>query len=311
MPQAMLEPEAGGPPPRRRRLWGWLRVTLLLAVGIGVGAGITAGLPGKVLDAVDASSDTVVPTATPRIREAPATPARTPDGRLRRPDDPATAVRGFLAAESERRFADAFAFLSTADHDEFGDAAGYVAAHADWLPPLRDFTVDRVEERGGSAVVVTRVAFEASLDEVAGLVPGAAEVTWTAVASDGGWAVELTSAAMVPQYPAEEQAVQDVAAWAAARRACRAPPPALEHTPVRGVASLADALCGADVEVAVGGVGPLREVDAASFLAAYGGEVSTWARVVDVDTPVGLRAVVAPIGDRWAVIGVLPPGRGP
>jgi hypothetical protein len=30
-----------------------------------------------------------------------------------------------------------------------------------------------------------------------------------------------------------------------------------------------------------------------------------WSRVVTVESPVRLRAVVAPVGDRWLVIGLL------
>ena len=51
---------------------------------------------------------------------------------------------------------------------------------------------------------------------------------------------------------------------------------------------------------------PLEAIDAAPFLAAFGPEASTWARVVTVTEPVPLRAVVAPIGQEWLVIGVLP-----
>lgn len=51
---------------------------------------------------------------------------------------------------------------------------------------------------------------------------------------------------------------------------------------------------------------PLDALDAAPFLAAFGPEATSWARVVAVTDPVPLRAVVAPIGQEWLVIGVLP-----
>jgi hypothetical protein len=43
------------------------------------------------------------------------------------------------------------------------------------------------------------------------------------------------------------------------------------------------------------------------FLAAFGSAVHDWARVVTVDAPARLHVVVAPLGERWLVIGVLPP----
>ena len=50
---------------------------------------------------------------------------------------------------------------------------------------------------------------------------------------------------------------------------------------------------------------PLEDAaDAAPFLAAFGPEVGIWARVVDVETPIALRLVLAPIGEQWRVVGV-------
>jgi len=44
---------------------------------------------------------------------------------------------------------------------------------------------------------------------------------------------------------------------------------------------------------------------AAAAVAAYGDDVFTWARVVPVTAPVTFDLVLAPIGDRWSVIGAV------
>jgi hypothetical protein len=42
---------------------------------------------------------------------------------------------------------------------------------------------------------------------------------------------------------------------------------------------------------------------------SFGADVVSWARTVTVEGAVPLRAVVAPVDDRWLVIGLLgPPG---
>ena len=40
---------------------------------------------------------------------------------------------------------------------------------------------------------------------------------------------------------------------------------------------------------------------------SFGADVVSWARVVPVESGSPLRAVVAPIDDRWTVVGVLAP----
>jgi hypothetical protein len=49
----------------------------------------------------------------------------------------------------------------------------------------------------------------------------------------------------------------------------------------------------------------LPEFESGPFVTAFGPETGSWARVVPVTAPVSLRAVVAPIGDEWVVVGVL------
>jgi hypothetical protein len=287
-----------------------LRLLAVLVVGIGAGAAISAGLPGQLVGGAGAEE---VVGGNPgevevELHLPPAEPARSSDGSLRA-STPADAVAGFLVAEAEGRLEDAYLHLTAAEQEEFFSATGYVAAHADLLPPVLGYRVVHVSEADGTAVVTTDVSLRPSLDPIIGLVPSAAEVTWTAVSQDGGWAVELTTAQLVPRYPDDARAAQDVAEWAGTRQAC-GDPGVLEESQLRGSAGLASDLCAAAGDVRVGAVAPLPDIDGGPYLAAYGGEVADWARTVEVEAPLALRAVVAPVGDRWTVIGVLAPSGG-
>lgn len=309
LPPARRRPP-GGPDAPSHRAGARLRLLAVLVVGIGAGAAITAGLPGQLLGGADAGE---LVRGSPgevevQLNPPPSEPARSSDGSLRA-STPADAVAGFLAAEAEGRLEDAYLHLTAAEQEEFFSAPGYVAAHADLLPPVLGYRIVDVAHDGDTAVVTTEVSLRPGLDPIIGLVPGTAETAWTAVAEDGGWAVELTTAQLVPRYPDEAGAAEDVAEWARTRQSCEDPGDR-EEAPLRGSTGLASDLCGAAGDVRVGAVAPLPDIDGAPYLAAYGGEVTDWARTVDVEAPVALRAVVAPIGDRWAVIGVLDPARG-
>ena len=107
-----------------------------------------------------------------------------------------------------------------------------------------------------------------------------------------------------PILPPDAEAVTAVEAWAASRQSCET-----DHQwdgePLAFPALAAD-LCGTDGGVDVGDASPLLPTDATPFVAAFGGDVLTYLRAVPVAAPVPLRAVVAPIGRDWLVVGVLP-----
>jgi hypothetical protein len=66
-------------------------------------------------------------------------------------------------------------------------------------------------------------------------------------------------------------------------------------------------LCGTEGDVVIGQPLQLDELDAEPFRNLFGADVTTWARVVPVSDPVPMRAVVAPVGNQWLVMGVLAP----
>ncbi|CAN5914806.1 hypothetical protein BH23ACT10_BH23ACT10_05800 [soil metagenome] len=220
-------------------------------------------------------------------------------------DSPTAAVEGFLSAEVDGQLADAFGYLSTDDRETFGSAAEWVAVHADALPPVTGYTVADVDADGDRAQITGTVAFEPGLDQVLGLVRPQADVTWTAVRdTQGDWGVDLTDSELLPVYPDDDQGAVDAAQrWAQARQQCRTE--GEWDGGLVGSPALADALCGTDGPVEVGQAAALDDIDAPAFNAAFGPDVGMWTRVVTVTAPVPVRVALAPIGDRWEVIGVM------
>ncbi|MEX0659434.1 MAG: hypothetical protein WD080_09900 [Egibacteraceae bacterium] len=270
-----------------------------LTLGVGLTAGIAAVRDRDASPTGDALETTQLPIGEPaNVPEItgtvePGVPAGSPEG----------AVTAFLDAELAGDLADSYLLLSLPDRQEYRTPAGWVATHADVLPPVTDYEVEGVTADDGRAAVVSLVRFEPSLDPSVGLVPARARATWVVVAEGDGWAVALQESTFEPLHPPEGEAADAVRAWAASHQRCE---PDGEHTVVLGLPALARALCDAGGAVQVGDVERFNEgFDTNSFLASYGEPVLEWARVVPVTEPVELRAVVAPIGQDWTVIGVL------
>jgi hypothetical protein len=270
--------------------------------------GIAAGVGGAVAWSALQSGDGPGP-ATPAaaanvtpIDEAALDAPRTPSIAA----SPEDAVAGFLTAERDGDLETSFTFLSATDRAALASEAGWVAAHADLMPPVRGFDIGAVvvAADGRTATVQTDVELEASLDEFSGLVPGRAAISWTAVEDGGGWGVDLERRVIEPVLPPEGEAADVVRRWGESRQRCAA-----DHQwagePL-AFPALAEGLCGASGDVEVGEAEELAATDATSFVAAFGGDVLTSLRVVPMSTPAPLRAVVAPIGSEWVVVGVLP-----
>ena len=272
-----------------------LAILLATVVGLALGIGVTLALTGDddstavaPLEPTDPSVSTTAPGTEP---PPPGAAAASPEA----------AVRGFLAAEIDGDLEASFGYLSAEARSSFGSPAGWTANHAELLAPVRAYEVEEVDDDE----VVALVTFEPGLDEVMGLVAERTRVTWATAEQGGSWGVDLKASTLEPLHPSDETAPAAVATWAEAHQACEADPRTWEGN-LRGSPALAETLCGAPGSVEVGPPLPLSAVDAAPFLAAFGPEVNDWARVVAVTAPVPLRAVVAPIGQEWLVIGVLP-----
>jgi hypothetical protein len=215
------------------------------------------------------------------------------------------AVEGFLEAEGRGAIVESYQYLSDTDREFFDSAAGWEAAHADIFPPVAGFTIESSSTGDDGTAVSTLVEFEPGLDEVIGLTPMEAVVTWGLVKEGKAWRISLGDTAIEPRYPPDAGATEAVRRWVEARRASQ--PDGEYEGGLLGNPGLAESLCNVGGDVSLGSPGPLEDqVDAAQFIAAFGPEFDLWGRVVPVTSPAQLRVVVAPVGDQWVVIGVLP-----
>jgi hypothetical protein len=220
------------------------------------------------------------------------------------------AVERFLEAEAAGRFDESFLLLSTADRTAYRSAAYWTQAHST-LPPIvgHELTSTETVVDADRVELATALSLEPALDEVAGLVPGRAEATWTVVRESELWRVSLADSVLTATWPDEDEAPATVRAWAAGARDCddTAAGDLVWAGGLIGTASLATDLCGRDGRLRLGPVALLDPIDAGPFTAAFGEDIVDVARVVPVVSPVELQAVVAPLGDEWLVVGALPP----
>lgn len=272
-----------------------------LAAAVLMGKEATGTVPSPPRSNLPDAEQAVTADRRSAVEADPEPPGQADPENLR---TPVAAVEAFIAAEAAGDFATSYRLLSGADRDAVGSEAAWVAAHAH-LPPLTGHGPGQVITNGDQVSVTTEVTLRAGLDDVAGLIPASAHATFVLVDEPGGWRVAYARSRVEPVYPPPSGAAVVVRRWAGERLACR--PAAAEHVSgLLGVAALADRICGAASEVRVGDNRPLDDpVDAVPFVAAYGADAVDWARVVRLEAPVPLRAVAAPVGDEWQVIGVL------
>lgn len=285
---------------RRGALLGLAAAALVV---LGVGVGFFFARAGRDPVVRPNAAEVRLPSAPPAGSPSPATSSTTEPAPT--PRAAGAAIMAFLEAEQSAAFARSFALLTPSDRRELGPLPAWQNLHAD-LPVLQGFTVGRVEPAGdGRARAHTMLRLRAQLDEFIGLIPGRARGEWPLRRTADGWRVLFTRRRLEPVFPPAGQVVDDAAAWAGARQACE---PAGWDGGMYGRSDLAEALCDAQGELRLGPPGPLEPgPETAELTAAFGEEVFEFSRVVPVRAPVRLRAVLAPIGDRWEVIAVLPP----
>jgi len=296
---------------RNRRPLQFLAVAALVGCGVALGLALARLGDGgdgatepvtttRVAGPGDADADALAPLPEPGPPVAPSAAGNAEQ-----------AVAGYLTAEARGDFAASYDFLSAADRVTYPSAAAWVGAHAD-LPTVTAFAVEQVgqveqvEQTGGEqAKVTTLTGYEPGLDQVLGLVPSRGRAIWTAVEEDGVWRVLLAESTVEPLYPPDDAAADAAIAWASARIACE--PTGELESGLLGVPSLAAQLCGRGGAAELGDVAPLASTEPATALvSAYGPEVTEWARVVPVLSPIPQQVVLAPIGAEWRVVGVLP-----
>lgn len=165
------------------------------------------------------------------------------------------------------------------------------------LPTYTSYQVDATTPQ-----VATTVAMRPVLDEVVGLVPAKARITWSTVQEDGGYRISLNASRFDPVFPPDADAPAAVLAWIQRQQAC-------DHTTEYagsfiGPTSLSDRLCKLSGTFSAGAVQPLdATANSTAVVTAFGPEAATWVRVVTLTGPGHLDVVAAPLGNRWVVVG--------
>lgn len=221
----------------------------------------------------------------------------------------ADAVRDLLAAEQRSDRAASFLLLSRQSRVEYKDVADWTARRQD-LPGVTGFRVDPAAEgeKGDRAGTVAAVVEHVpGLDPFKGLSLARETLTFTGRREGDGWLVDGDPAAE-PVLPPEPLALATATSWVAAVQACdRAKSAGLQAVAtIFGVADGAVGLCGKAGPVTAGGVERLTPgVASADIVAQYSTDALLWARVARITSPAPFGVVLAPIGERWQVLGLV------
>jgi hypothetical protein len=293
-------------PPAPRRL---LRVAGIGALGIALGVGATLavdGLGGAGRAERAASVQRLdLPAGAPSAADRPAEAvAAAPAGSAR------AAVQRFLRAGAAGDHAVAYGLLDRAGRRRYPTLARFTRAQAD-RAAVTAVRVGR-QRRAGAGVVDVRVTLThpAAIDPFAGLVPGRTVEVWRASREGGRWRVAADPRSVKADLPGDERAPEAVSAWVQRLLGCdRQGAAGLQAGPeLYGPASLAEAPCqerGRWTVAASEGFDAAVEPEA--YVAAFGPEVGSWARLVPVQGPrTRFSVVVGPLGDAWRVLGTDP-----
>jgi hypothetical protein len=287
------------------------RISRRLALVLGIGV---AGLAVGIGVAAVANREPAQPQPAPSVQrldlsnfpegeQAPAAPAAKPVVA----NSAAEAVRRFLEANAEQDFATSFGLLDRTSREQVKTVATWTDTQAE-RPAVTAVQVSG-ERRSGpeTAEVTVSVSHPAAVDPFAGLTSGRTVERWQARREAGRWRVAADPASVDAVLPGDAGAPAAVQAWVDRLERCdSAGAAALQVTAeLYGPAHLAGAPCrehGAWTAAATRGFD--RADDPQPYLAAFGPEVQTWARLVPVQGPkTRFTAVVAPLGDTWRVLG--------
>ena len=286
------------------RTWAALAAVALVVVGASV-VGIIA-VTSRDADGVDQtgyaplfSLTGVTPGAPVAATEAPVkVPAAAPDARQ--------AVVGYLDAEIAGDYVSSYGQLGAEDRMSVGDPE-------DWEVGARNrptVTNYRIIDVVGDTVLVD-VDVVAAVSEIYGVSPASATIEFTTEREDGGFRLTLLNSTMTPHFPSENLADPVAIEWVEAARSCDdGARDSLEYDGnLLGTLDLAESLCGVPGAASGVRVGRLDTLaDPSTILNAFGEQAGEWSRVVRIDGVAGtppVHVVVAPLGDRWVVIGAL------
>ncbi len=245
-----------------------------------------------------------------RVAPTPATTVRLPAGA----DRTATAaVTTFLRARAGGDVATSYALLAPDSRRNYATPAVWLDAQPD-LPAPSTFKVLRSAKASGGADVTVDVRRTAVLNTFVGFWPARAIEVYRAVPVGAAWRVHPTPVLVQPRLISDAGAPAAVAAWLARHQACDAPGASRLQvsTELLGDDLLPAQICAAPTGWRVGPVQPLSGgPETAAFVAAYGPDLGSYARLVPVTGPgQSLLVGVAPLGSAWRVFGIVPGGSG-
>jgi hypothetical protein len=291
----------------RRRL---LRLAGAGVAGIAVGVGVTlaaAGLGGGAdraasVQRLDLPAGVAAPAPAARGGGDAGAPVRAGSARA--------AVRRFLQAGADGDLAVAYGLLDRAGRRRYPSLARFTRAQAD-RAAVTAVRVGRERRAGGARADVTVIlSHPATIDPFAGLVPARTVEVWRASRQDGGWRVAADPVSVRADLPDDGRAPEAVTAWVQRLLGCdRQGAAGLQAgSELYGPADLPELPCrerGRWTVAAPEGFDAAVEPEA--YVAAFGPEVGSWARLVPVQGP-GARfsVVVGPVGDAWRVLGTDP-----
>jgi hypothetical protein len=286
-----------------------LRLVGVGVVGIALGVGATAALAGIGGRAEPAASvrRLDLPASAAGAAAGPALAAAAPPVRA---GTARAAVRRFLEAVAAGDHATAHGLLDEAGRRRYPTPARWARAQADRAAVTGVRVGADRPAGGGRAEVTVTLAHPAAIDPFTGLVPARTVEVWPASRQGGRWRVAADPRSVRAVLPGDDRAPDTVTAWVRRLLGCdRRGAAALQAgAELYGPADLAEAPCRRPGRWTV--AAPERfdtAVEPEAYVAAFGPEVGSWARLVPVQGP-GTRfsVVVGPLGDAWRVLGTDP-----
>ena len=221
------------------------------------------------------------------------------------------AVETYLRARSRMDAQTSYALLTSASRKTYPSTAAWLDALPD-LPAPRAFTVTGASAAGRTVDVTVDVRREPVLDEFVGFLPARSVEVYRAARSAAGWRVDAEPVRDTAVLISDRTARADVTAWLDRVSTCDGRGAAARQVSAQliGDDSIPGTICAAHERLRADGAVPMVGVPAtAPFLAAYGPDFGTWARLVPVTgSDKKLLVGVAPLGSSWRVFGIVPGG---
>ena len=226
------------------------------------------------------------------------------------PATPRAALEQFLNAEIARTPDASFALLDGPTRQTNGTVAAWQSTRANRLLPEQFTVIGEKSTPVGTDLTISATRTPA-VTTVTGLVPAKSEETWRVV-KDGGWRVVGGRATDVrPILPSDALATSAAAAWLEKVASCDAEGalPLQLSANLSGAPGFRDVPCKAKGTWTAGKAFPVSElVNSTVFVSAYGSSVGRWARAVPAVGNGRFTIVLAPLGDEWRVMGLVPQG---